>query len=172
MIGPVFQLGYLVPSLDEAMAQWTASFGVGPFFVLPPRHFAELANDGLPTGQRDIIAGVALSYLGDLQIELIVPGPAPSTYRRFLDAGGSGLHHLGVASHDYAGERAALIAAGGTIETEGRTDLTRFAYVRGSVAHPGSIIELIEMSPQISDAFASIKAATHDWDGQNPIRHL
>ena len=171
-IDGMFQLGYLVDALEPAMAQWTRSFGVGPFFVLPPRVFPELRVDGQPTDRRDIIAGVALSYVGDTQIELIVPGEAPSTYSRFLEAGRSGLHHLGVASNDFDADRRLLLAQGGIVETEGRSALTRFAYIRGSVVHPGSIVELVEMGPRIVETFAMIKAATRHWDRRDPIRFL
>ena len=172
MTGEIFQLGYLVPSLEPAMAQWTKGFGVGPFFVLSLRRFTELWVDGEPAADFDIIESVALSYAGDTQIELIVPTTAPSTYNRFLAAGGTGLHHLGVASHDYDADRAAALARGATIETEGSSQLTRFAYLNGGVGHPGSIVELIEMRAPIVEAFAAIKAATRDWDGTDPVRSL
>lgn len=172
MIGEIFQLGYLVPALEPAMAGWTRAHGVGPFFVLPVREFSALWVDGEIAENFHIIDSVALSYAGDIQIELIVPTAAPSTYRRFLDAGRTGLHHLGVASHDYDADRAAALARGATIETEGHSPLTRFAYLDGGVGHAGSIAELIEMRPAIVDAFARIKEATHDWDGADPVRHL
>lgn len=170
--GPAFQTCYLADALEPALGYWTEVLGIGPFFVLPPRRFERLSYRGTPTDERDIIADVALGYTGDMQIEIIVPGPAPSTYRDFLAAGHKGVHHLGMASRDYDRQRASALDAGLTVAMEGASSLTRFAYLEGDPAQPGTIVELVEMNPVIEDVFARIKTASVGWDGRDPIRQI
>ena len=123
LYGPIVQVCYLVDEIEAGVHYWSDTLGAGPFFVLPPRRFERLEVHGRPAEDHAIIADVALGYAGDLQIELIVPGPAPSTYRDFLASGRSGLHHLGTAAHAFDAQRAAGIARGMTVVTEGASPL-------------------------------------------------
>lgn len=41
----------------------------------------------------DFVADISLSYLGDIQLELIEPVSGQSIYSEFLENGGGGLHH-------------------------------------------------------------------------------
>lgn len=170
--GPVFQACYLVEDITTAMTRWTGQLGIGPFFVLPPRHFEWLDYRGIPATDRSIIADVALAYSGALQIELIVPGRAPSIYRDFLAAGHSGVHHLGIAACDYNRQRQAALDNGLVITMEGASPLTRFAYLESETREPGSCLELIEMNPVIAGVFDRIREASVEWDGRDPVRQL
>lgn len=170
--GPAIQTCYLADDLEPALDYWTRQLGVGPFFILPVRQFMRLTRHGVETDRRDIISAVALGQSGDMQIEIIVPGPDPSTYRDFLDAGHRGVHHLGVAAHDYDAQLATARAVGMTVAMEGHSQLTRFAYLEGDTARPGTVIELIEMTPAISGLFKQVRDASIGWDGRDPIRRL
>ena len=172
MAATLFQLGYLVDDLDTAMAHWTATLGAGPFFVLPPRTFLELTVDGAPSDDPRTIDAVAVGHLDDMQIELIVPGPARSTYRHFLDGGQRGLHHLGMMSEDYDGDLATAFAHGYASETEARTALTRIAYLRPPAPMASSVIELVEANALTAETFGMIRAAATGWDGRDPVRAL
>lgn len=168
--GPIFQLGYLVEALEPAIAHWVDAFGAGPFFVLSPRVFLELSVNGKPSDDRRMIDAVALGQLGELQIELIVPGPAPSTYHDFLDQGQRGLHHVGIMSKRFDLDHAAAFDRGYVPETEARTALTRIAYFRPPGA--GSIVELVEHNDPTEQAFGRIREASLGWDGRAPVRSL
>lgn len=172
LFGRAIQAGYLVDALEPAMRYWTETLGIGPFLVMPPASFLSLSHRGVEAADKDVIAAVALAQGGDIQIELIVPGPAPSTYRDFLGSGGRGVHHLGFASHDFDAQRAAALAAGLSSAMEGRSARTRFAYFEGPADAPGPIVELIEMSPVITDVFERVRAASIGWAGEDPIRPL
>ncbi|MEE4453699.1 VOC family protein [Novosphingobium resinovorum] len=172
LYGKAIQAGYLVPALEPAMRFWTRHLGIGPFFVMPAPQFAWLRNHGRDAERTDIISQVALAQSGEVQIELIVPGEAPSTYRDFLSAGGRGLHHLGMASEDFEAQREAALAAGLTIATEGASQRTRFAYLQPPPEAPGPIVELIDMVPVMQDIFARVRAASQGWDGRDPVRHF
>ena len=117
-------------------------------------------------------AMISAAESGGIQIELIVPGPAPSTYHDFLQSGGRGVHHIGFASHDFDAQRAAGLEAGLSIAMEGRSARTRFSDLEGPAAAPGPIVELIEMSPVITDVFERVRTAAAGWAGEDPIRAL
>lgn len=165
------QAGYLVDDLDAAMAHWTGTLGAGPFFVLPKREFVELSHGGEPCSE-PMIAAVALGQLDDLQIELIVPGGGPSTYHRFLGAGGRGLHHLGYMAPDFDASRRAALDAGLAVATEGRSQATRFTYLENPDALAQPCLEIIAASDVIVDVFARVAQAHAGWDGVEPVRHL
>ncbi len=60
---------------------------------LPDVHFAPgiCSYLGIPA---DFVAGISLSYLGDMQLELIAPVRGPNIYSDFLRDSGPGLHHI------------------------------------------------------------------------------
>lgn len=173
LFGPAFQFAFVVEDIDTAIQHWTGTLGVGPFFMFPlPLELAWLELHGQRTDRHDICSAVALAYSGDTQIELITPGPDPSPYREFLDAGRSGLHHIGTVADDYDAQIAAARAAGITVELEGQLPIARFAYLATEGPVPGSRIELIDVSPAMAELLAGLKRAAVDWDGSEPVRHF
>ena len=174
LYGPVFQIAYVVDDMDAALTHWTQTMGVGPFFEFPlPLPFDWLNVDGLlasPDVRDGVLGGVAIAYSGDTMIELIIPGPAPSLYRRFLESGRSGVHHLGTIATDYDAQMAAARAAGIPVVMEGELPLSRFAYLETDAIFPGTMVEIIDMRPPMVELFDMIKAAAKDWDGREPVR--
>src|SRR6187455_139580 len=95
--GPVMQLGFVVPDLDQAMEHWTGTVGVGPFFVLSHIQFAEVLYRGKPT---DADISVAVAQWGEVQVELIQQfNESPSIYSHFPYRAQGGLQHVGVMTH-------------------------------------------------------------------------
>jgi len=171
--GPIFQAAYVVDDFDAAIAHWTETIGVGPFFLFPtPLPFKWLERRGERTTEFDILSHCGLAYSGDTLIELIAPGSAPSPYRDFLDAGRRGLHHVGTVATDYDAQMAAARAAGITVAMEGVLPLSRFAYLDTDAAFPGTMVEIIEMTDAMHAMWDTIKAASVGWDGRNPVRSL
>ncbi len=169
LFGPITQNGYVVRDLDAAMRHWIDNLGVGPFYVLPDIAFASVTLRGVPV---DVRMSVATAYSGDLQIELVQQlNDAPSVYREFLEAGHQGLHHVGVASADYAADLSRALAAGQTVAQGGTTAAgTGFAYFDNQGDYPGTMVELFEATPALMKFFARVQAASRDWDGTDPIR--
>ena len=173
LFGPVFQMASVVADLDPFIDHLTGNLGVGPFFLFPtPLPFEWLKRHDEPTHQTEILSHAALAYSGDTMIEVIVPGRDPSPYRDFLDAGRSGLHHLGTWATDYDAQMAAARAAGIRVGIEGKLPMSRFAYLETDVLFPGTMVEIIEPEQPMLDLFAMIKGAGHDWDGKDPLRSL
>ena len=173
LFGPIFQMAYVVPVLDPFIEHLTRVVGIGPFFLFPtPLPFEWMTRHDEPSDACDILSHAALAYSGDTMIEVIVPGGDPSPYRDFLDAGRSGLHHVGTWAKDYDAQIAAARAAGIRVALEGQLPLSRFAYLETDVLWPGTMVEIIEPQPPMLDTFNMIKAAAVDWDGRDPLRSL
>ncbi len=171
--GEIFQLAYVVEDLEVALDHWTKLLGVGPFFRFPmPLEFDWLELHGQRTPQHGIISGVGLAQNGPVQIELIQPGPDPSPYRDFLNAGRQGVHHVGMYASNYDLQMAEARAAGCGVAMEGELPLSRFAYLATDDVFSGTMIELIEPQQAMIDLFAQIAEASVDWDGRNPVRTL
>lgn len=172
--GRIFQIAYVVPDLDQAVAHWTGMMGVGPFYDFPlPLHFEELSVAEKPVALNEpIFGGVSISYSGDTMIELIQPGPAPSTYRDFLDGGNSGVHHYGTWIDDYEGTLAHARENDVPVVLEGRLPLSRFAYLDLARDGLSPLVEVIAPLPPMVELFAMIRREAARWDGTDPRRTI
>ena len=167
--GPVRQLGYVVRDLDRALEGWLAA-GVGPWYVIDPLALERFQYRGGASIVPDV--AIALSYSGDLQVELIHQrDDTPTLYRDFLATSAEGgLQHLGFIPADYDAALAAALADGWKVGHDGAAAGTRFAYVeRGN--HPGTVVELIDLDDAMAGFMAHIAAAAADWDGQTGAIH-
>jgi methylmalonyl-CoA/ethylmalonyl-CoA epimerase len=166
-LGPVMQLAFVPRDLDAALGFWTKTMGVGPFF-----HFSHISYNratfmGAPTS---IDFSVHIAQWGDVQIELVSQHcDSPSVYRRFLDAGHDGLHHMCISVPDIAVARAACAAAGAPIHFEVFLDGAE-AFYADPGGGPGTLVEVVQPGPALSAAFATIAEAGRNWDGSNPVR--
>lgn len=94
--GRVRQLGHVVADIDESIAEWT-ELGVGPWMLMRrvPLNAVYLGEPSVP------IIDVALSYRGDVQIELIRQhNDAPSPYLQTVQQGAFCLHHRACLVND------------------------------------------------------------------------
>ncbi|MDF2825284.1 MAG: lactoylglutathione lyase [Mycobacterium sp.] len=90
----VVQIAWVTADLAATETALTNLLGVRKWVRIPEVHFAPDLNTyrGRPV---DFVAGISMSYLGDMQLELIEPvrGGA-NIYSDFLDRHGAGLHHI------------------------------------------------------------------------------
>jgi hypothetical protein len=168
--GPVMQLGFVVPDLERAMAHWTSTVGVGPFFVMSHIKFAEAIYRGAPT---DADISVAVAQWGEVQVELIQQfNESPSIYSHFPGRAAGGLQHVGVMTNSVHDDLEKLRPHGIEAVQQGSTaNGIRFAYINTD-QHPGGMIELIEHGPAIDGFFAMVREAAQGWDGSKPVRRL
>lgn len=165
----VRQLAYVVRDLDAALRYWTETLHAGPFFVLEHCPLADQRYYGRPAAT-DIT--VALGNSGALQIELIQQHDAgPSVYRDFLDAGRSGVHHIGLMPVDYAAQCAHYRALGHRAAFECSLGGAPVVYF-DTLERVGHYIELWDNSPVFKDLFQMIEDAAIGWDGRDPVRPL
>ena len=140
----IYQTGYVVNDLDEAVERWRQTTGIGPFDFI--RHVQ--VNDGRYRGQpTSIDFSVAVAQTATMQIELIEQhDKLPSCYRDVYGDGGEGLHHVAILADDYDGDLARYHAAGHASAFAGTYQGTRFVYV-DTRSTLGIMVELVERRP-------------------------
>jgi hypothetical protein len=171
IFGPVRQNGYVVRDIEGALRHWTRVLGVGPFFYFEQVPIQDFRYHGAPS---PLAVSIALANSGPLQIELIQQrNDAPSSYRDFLAAGHEGLQHVAcwTTSFDEAMERVHKlgyeVAQSGTIGGPNG----RFVYL-GTEGHPGTMLELSEVSGAKGRFFEHVAEVAKTWDGSEPVRRM
>lgn len=167
--GKITQNGYVVRDIHAAMDHWINAMGVGPWLFVERVDTDYFRHRGQDSNME---MSVALANSGDLQIELIQQtNDAPSMYKEFLDAGHEGLQHVAYWTKDYQKVYDQALARGYTVGHEGQIggEKGRFAYF-DSHGHPGSIVEISDISGTKGKMFEHIRKASIDWDGSDPIR--
>ena len=155
--GKFFQIGYVVPKLDAALAHLNTKLGAPRFMVL--REII-VENGWFRGSQAPINHSMAFGYVGDMQFEIIEPVSGKSTYSEFLErVPEGGVHHLGFSVEDYDAATADLLARGYRLVQRGTFGGTKFGYFETS-DDPGTVTEIIYLDPNVQGMFASIKAQT------------
>lgn len=168
-LGPVGQLAYLPQDFDAAVKYWTETMGVGPFYLMENVALGDAKYKGVPTGA---VFSIAISYWGDVQIELIRPeNSEPSIYTGEYAVTDS-LHHICIFVDSIAEARAACAQAGATILVEGKVGEDGEVIYVDAGQGPGHVIELLQNMTGADAIFQMIKDAAKDWDGSEPLRKL
>lgn len=158
-VRPPVQIAWVTGDLAATEATLTALLGVRKWVRMPGVHFApdSCTYRGEPA---DFVADIALSYLGDMQLELIAPVSGPNIYSDFLREHGPGLHHICVEADD-ADDLAAMLddatARGADVVAQGvMPGGMRFAYVS---APDGGVpfVEIAVIPAEIRAVFDYIK---------------
>ena len=101
MKGAIRQICILVDDLDQAMKDYWEKFGIGPWDV---RHFTpDTVRDFYVRGERvteDFDFICAVTWEGDMELELIQPLKGPNIYWEHLEKFGSGMHHFKIVIPD------------------------------------------------------------------------
>jgi len=166
--GEIRQNGYVVRDIEAALKHWTEVLGVGPFFYFERVPIEDFRYRDEPS---DLEVSIALANSGPLQVELIQQrNEAPSMYRDFLAAGHEGLQHVAYWTQSFDADLARLRAEGFATGQSGRIgEDGRFVYFE-TEAHPGTVVELSEISGPKGRFFQHIADAAASWDGSDPIR--
>lgn len=87
------QIAWVTADLEATETALTGLLGVKKWVRIPDVHFAPDACSylGKPA---DFVASISLSYLADMQLELIQPVRGENIYSDFLRDCGPGLHHI------------------------------------------------------------------------------
>jgi hypothetical protein len=168
--GPIVQNAYVVRDLEAAVAHWSDTMGVGPFYAIEHIEFGPVHFRGAPL-RLDL--SVAIAQWGEIQVELIVQHDASaSIYTEFAARHVEGLQHVGVMTDSVERHLALLRPCGIEPVQWGETAAgMRFAYVNTD-AHPGAMVELIESGPAVEAFFAMVRKGAAGWDGTRPLRRL
>lgn len=171
-LGLVRQTAYVVQNVEVSARAWAALHGVGPFFVYDVD--VESVYRGTPSPMR---GRMALAQSGLQQIELIqADRTSPSLYTEWLDANGTGLHHVCYWT-DIDAAVAHFVDGGAELVQHGRTgDGNRFAYVGlgGAGPSPSGVpfVEFVDPQGGMVALFERVEAAARDWSGNEPVRFL
>ena len=169
IFGRVCQNGYVVRDIEAAMTHWTDVLGVGPFYYIERVKMDWFRYRGEPS---DAEVSIALANTGDLQIELIQQrNDAPSMYRDFLRSGREGLQHMSYWTRNYQADFDQFVGVGFKIGQEGQIGGPdgRFVYF-DTETHPGTVIEVADISGSKGAFFERIREAAANWDGTRPGR--
>jgi hypothetical protein len=171
LFGPMRQMGYVVTDLHRAMEHWSSVCSIGPWFWFERSNYKSFTYNGVRYDDIDITVGFANS--GDIQIELIQQRcKTPSMYQEFLKSfPDGGLQHWSSWPVNYHEVYTNALKQGYTIAMEGDHARGPFAYFRQE-GHPGTVIEMAELSPGRAQFFDRVREAAADWDGRDPIRKM
>ena len=89
------QIAWVTSDLDRSLKAWVEHLKVGPWRVY---RFTDASVKGLKVAGLPVDEPfefrIAISYIGDMEVELIQPVHGPTIYQRFIDEKGDGLHHI------------------------------------------------------------------------------
>jgi len=135
---PIDQVGYVVRSLDAAIARYEPLFG--PF----TRMDSPLTGVLFRGEPRDVNLRLAFGSVGNVEIEFIEVVSGSSPHQEFLDAGREGIHHIRYRVPDCDATIAALAGVGFAPIWYHDMGSAKFAYLEHA-SRDGVLIELLEM---------------------------
>ena len=147
MTGPftkVHHLCVVVHDID-ASVRFYESVGIGPWHDYPP--LAAFTDLEVPDAEGFRALVYRYAWIGDFQIQLVQPGPAPTPQRRFLDEHGEGVFHVGFEVPDANAADAQAGALGLDVLMRGRRpDGSGFTYFDTS-GSAGVVLETRQSPP-------------------------
>ncbi|TMR16503.1 hypothetical protein ETD86_25175 [Nonomuraea turkmeniaca] len=91
----IYQIAVVTRDLEKSMKAWVDNLGIGPWTVLT---FTQDTVDNLHVADEPVTEPfkffIAISWVGDMQFEIIQPVYGPTIYEKFLQEKGEGLHHI------------------------------------------------------------------------------
>ncbi len=91
----IFQVAFVTRDLERSMKAWVETLNVGPWRVAA---FTEETVKNFTVHGAHVDEPfkflIAISWIGDMEVEIIQPVYGPTIYSRFLDERGEGLHHI------------------------------------------------------------------------------
>ena len=157
--GSPVQIAWVTSDLDATEKALTGLLGVCKWVRMPHVHFApdSCSYHGEPA---DFVANISLSYLGDMQLELIEPVHGPNIYSDFLRESGPGLHHICIEAESperFAAMLTDATGCGAAVVQQGvMPGGMQFAYVSAPEAGV-PFVEIAHISPEIRAFFDYIK---------------
>ncbi len=138
----ITQVGIIVRDIEKASREFAEFFGipVPKAIVTDAEDKARTQYRGMPSAAR---AKLAFMHFGSVDVELIEPDRAPSTWREFLDTQGEGVHHIAFVIQGMKDKVLALESKGHLLVQKGEYTGGRYAYIDTTRALK-TIVELLE----------------------------
>lgn len=91
----IYQIAFITRDLEKSMRAWVENLGIGPWTVLT---FTDQSLKYLEVAGREVTEPfkflIAISWVGEMQLEIIQPVYGPTIYEDHLVRKGEGLHHI------------------------------------------------------------------------------
>jgi catechol 2,3-dioxygenase-like lactoylglutathione lyase family enzyme len=138
----VMQVAIIVRDIEAKSKAWSEILGLPlPNIIITDTWDKTRAEYlGAPTNAR---SKLAFFDMGQLNVELIEPIDAPSTWQQHLDERGEGLHHIAFEIQGMGEKLAYLDSKGIPLIQRGEYKGGRYAYVDG-MNKLGTVLELLE----------------------------
>jgi catechol 2,3-dioxygenase-like lactoylglutathione lyase family enzyme len=155
--GPIVQIAWVTEDLDVTEHHLGQHYGAGRWTRFENVVFAPDTCEfrGRPAAFE---VSVSLTYIAEMQLELIQPLRGENIYTEFLAAGGRGLHHICFETADM---RETLARAGNegvsVVQRGSMAGLMEFAYLDGAAAGV-PYVEIAYISDGMRRIFDQIKA--------------
>ncbi|OJZ74198.1 lactoylglutathione lyase [Mycobacterium paraffinicum] len=153
------QIAWVTTDLDATETALTGLLGVRKWVRIPEVHFAPESCSYLGE-PADFVASISLSYLGDMQLELIQPVRGKNIYSDFLRDSGQGLHHICMEAESPEQFDAALAEAGAfgasVVQQGVMPGGIQFAYVSAPQAAV-PFVEIAYITPEMRAFYDYIK---------------
>jgi Glyoxalase/Bleomycin resistance protein/Dioxygenase superfamily len=153
------QIAWVTADVEATETALTGLLGAKKWIRIPDVHFApdSCSYRGKPA---DFVATISLSYLGDMQLELISPVLGENIYSEFLRDSGPGLHHICIEAESLEQFDSALAAAaerGAPVVQQGvMPGGIQFAYVSAPEAGV-PFLEIAYVPPEMKAFYDYIK---------------
>jgi methylmalonyl-CoA/ethylmalonyl-CoA epimerase len=90
----IYQIAWVTRDLEKNMRAWVENLKIGPWSALT---FTDKSLKYLKVGDKPVTEPfkflIGLSWVGDMQLEIIQPVYGPTIYEAFIEKHGEGLHH-------------------------------------------------------------------------------
>jgi len=91
----IYQIAWVTRDLEKSMKAWVENLKIGPWTVLT---FTKQSLKYLKVDDKTVTEPfkflIGISWIGDMQLELIEPVYGPTIYEAFIQKHGEGLHHI------------------------------------------------------------------------------
>lgn len=137
----VVQIGIIVKDVEQAARSYAAVFGIPEPEVVPIADDA-FANTIYENKPSQASGRAAFFKLGPIEMELIQPVGAPSTWEEFLRERGEGVHHIAFRTGNLAEAQQFLQSKGMKTVQSGGWNGGQYACIDGA-QQLGTILELL-----------------------------
>lgn len=97
----LYQIAFVTRDLEKSMQAWIDNLKIGPWAVLT---FTEKSVKNLKVDDKPVTEPfkflIAISWIGEMQLEIIQPVYGPTIYDAFIEKHGEGLHHIKEQIHE------------------------------------------------------------------------
>ncbi len=91
----IYQIAWVTRDIEKSLKAWVENLKVGPWkvFSFTDETVKNLKVGGVPVTEPFKFL-IAISWIGDMEVEIIQPVYGPMIYERYLQERGEGLHHI------------------------------------------------------------------------------